>query len=96
MTTHKPAISAAYSSSQPPHTSYTFRHKIAASLETNSPQQSVAAKKAYLSELREVNVFLTERMEEDKKRAGEGTGKDAEQEAKEEENYGEENVEDDA
>jgi len=42
-----------------------------------------------------VNVFLTERMEEDKKRAGEGD-KDTEQESKEEENYGEENVDDDA
>jgi hypothetical protein len=105
--TSKSAISASYSSPQPPHTSYTFRHEIAAPFPSSDDkkQESVATKKAYLSELRglvtlvqaEVNVFLTERMEEDKQRAGGGaTGKDAEQEAKEEENYGEENVEDDA
>ncbi|KAI7968462.1 hypothetical protein EIK77_006481 [Talaromyces pinophilus] len=109
--TSKPAISASYSSPQPPHTSYTFRHEIAAPFPSDDPsdddkkQQPVATKKAYLSELRglvilvqaEVNVFLTERMEEDKQRAGGGaTSKDAEQEEKEEENYGEENVEDDA
>lgn len=107
--TSKPAISASYSSPQPPHTTYTFRHEIAAPFPSSSSddkkQESVATKKAYLSELRglvtlvqaEVNVFLTERMEEDKQRAGGGaTGNDAEQEAKEEENYGEENVEDDA
>ncbi|KAF3402943.1 hypothetical protein DPV78_004690 [Talaromyces pinophilus] len=104
--TSKPAISASYSSPQPPHTSYTFRHEIAAPFPSDDKkQQSVATKKAYLSELRglvilvqaEVNVFLTERMEEDKQRAGGGaTSKDAEQEEKEEENYGEENVEDDA
>lgn len=103
--TSKPAISASYSSPQPPHTSYTFRHEIAAPFPSDHKKQvSVATKKAYLSELRglvtlvqaEVNVFLTERMEEDKQRAGgEATSKDAEQEAKEEENYGEENVEDD-
>ncbi|RAO66726.1 uncharacterized protein BHQ10_002738 [Talaromyces amestolkiae] len=101
--TSKPAISALYSSPQPPHTSYTFRHEIAAPFPAvDKAQESVATKKAYLSELRglvilvqaEVNVFLTERMEEDKQRAG--ASKDAEQEAKEEENYGEENVEDDA
>ncbi|KUL87867.1 hypothetical protein ZTR_03277 [Talaromyces verruculosus] len=104
--TSKPAITASYSSPQPPHTSYTFRHEIAAPFpsDDDKKQESVATKKAYLSELRglvtlvqaEVNVFLTERMEEDKQRAGgAATGKDAEQEAKEEENYGEENVEDD-
>ena len=101
--TPKPAISASYSSPQPPHTSYTFRHEIAAPFP--SQHEPVATKKAYLAELRglvtlvqaEVNVFLTERMEEDKQRAGgDATSKDAEQEAKEEENYGEENVEDDA
>ncbi|EEA22548.1 hypothetical protein TMatcc_001398 [Talaromyces marneffei ATCC 18224] len=102
MTTAKPAVSASYSSPQPPHTSFTFRHEIAAPFPSEK-SDSVAAKKAYLSELRglvtlvqaEVNVFLTERMEEDKKSAGGATGKDAEQEAKDEENYGEENVEDD-
>lgn len=104
--TYKPAISAIYSSPQPSHASQGFRHEIAAPLPSNNQKQEfVSAKKAYLSELRglvtlvqaEVNVFLTERMEEDKQRIGvEGAGKDAEQEAKEEENYGEETVEDDA
>jgi hypothetical protein len=100
----KPAISASYASPQPPHT-YTFRHEVAAPFPSDKKQESVATKKAYLSELRglvtlvqaEVNVFLTERMEEDKQRAGgDATSKDAELEAKEEENYGEENVDDDA
>lgn len=97
MTSNKPAISASYTSPQPP-TSQTFCHEISAPLDKDG---SVPAKKAYLAELRglvtlvqaEVNVFLTERMEEDKKRAG--GGKDADQDAKEEENYGEENVEGD-
>lgn len=40
----------------------------------------------------EINVFLTERMEEDKK----AQGAVSEKEAKEEENYGEEVVEEDA
>ncbi|KAG0156598.1 hypothetical protein PDIDSM_3779 [Penicillium digitatum] len=40
----------------------------------------------------QINIFLTERMEEDKK----VQGKFSEQEAKEEENYGEEVIEDDA
>jgi hypothetical protein len=102
--TSKPAISASYSSPQPPHASYAFRHIITAPFPSDDKkQESVATKKAYLSELRglitlvqaEVNVFLTERMEEDKQRAGGyAASKDAEQEAKEEENYGEENVDD--
>ncbi|KKA23719.1 hypothetical protein T310_2259 [Rasamsonia emersonii CBS 393.64] len=99
-----PAVSlhASYSSPHPP-TSQTFHHPVSAPLDING---SVAAKKAYLSELRglvtkmqgEINAFLTERMEEDKKAAeAQGQGlKDSEREAKEEENYGEENVEDDA
>jgi hypothetical protein len=41
----------------------------------------------------EINVFLTERMEEEKKAQGQVI---SEEEAKEEENYGEEVVEDDA
>lgn len=60
----------------------------------------LAAKQAHLSALQslvpklqdEINVFLTERMEEDKKVEGHLSA----QEAKEEENYGEEVVEDDA
>ncbi|KAJ5474910.1 EKC/KEOPS complexsubunit Gon7 [Penicillium sp. IBT 31633x] len=61
---------------------------------------TLAAKQAHLSALQslvpklqeEINIFLTERMEEDKK----VQGKLSAQEAKEEENYGEEVVEDDA
>jgi Gon7 family len=96
-TDHKQAISASYASPRPP-TSQIFRHKIATVLDQEG---SVANKKEYLTELRglvtlvqaEINIFLTERMEEDKQREG-GGSKDAEQEA-EEQNYGEENVEDD-
>ncbi|KAH8705967.1 hypothetical protein BGW36DRAFT_422491 [Talaromyces proteolyticus] len=96
-TSDKPIISASYSSPHPP-TAQVYQHELAAPLRKG---QSVAEKKAYLAELRglvalvqgEVNIFLTERMEEDKKAAG-GT-KDVELEAKEEQNYGEENVEDD-
>lgn len=105
MATSRPAISAVYTSPQPPHTSHTFRHAIAAPLPVDNDQQgAVAAKKTYLSELRglvtlvqtEVNAFLTERMDEDKERAGNGqAAKDAEREAKEEAIYGEETVEED-
>ena len=60
----------------------------------------LASKQAHLKALQtlvpklqnEVNVFLTERMEEDKK----VQGAISEKEAKEEENYGEEVVEEDA
>ncbi|QKX59818.1 uncharacterized protein TRUGW13939_06960 [Talaromyces rugulosus] len=97
MAPEKPTISASYASPEPS-LARTFQHEIAAPLRRD---HSVAEKKAYLSELRglvtlvqaEVNVFLTERMEEDKKAAG---AKDAERDAKEEQNYGEENVEEDA
>ncbi|KAJ5728084.1 hypothetical protein N7493_004414 [Penicillium malachiteum] len=62
--------------------------------------QDPAAKATHLSALRsetpklqeEINVYLTARMEEDKK----SQGQLSEKEAKEEENYGEEVVEDDA
>ncbi|KAL4905156.1 hypothetical protein BDW74DRAFT_178162 [Aspergillus multicolor] len=93
-------LSAAYTS---PQLNRTFEHTI------NSPapspsDENVKVKVAYLSELRklvptlqnDINVFLTERMEEDKK-AAEAQGRGlSEKEAKEEENYGEEVVEDDA
>ncbi|OQE36164.1 hypothetical protein PENCOP_c012G01838 [Penicillium coprophilum] len=69
-----------------PQATETFEHVFSTTTGT------LAAKQAHLSELQslvpklqdQINVFLTERMEEDKK------------EAKEEENYGEEVVEDDA
>lgn len=44
----------------------------------------------------EINVFLTERMEEDKKSAEAQGSQQLEKEAKEEENYGEEVVEEDS
>jgi hypothetical protein len=95
----KPTLSASYSSPVSP-TSQSFQHQVAAPLDKGG---SVAAKKAYLSELRglvtlvqtEINVFLTERMEEDKK-ATEAQGRqDADRDAKDEENYGEENADED-
>ncbi|KAJ5080937.1 hypothetical protein N7456_013647 [Penicillium angulare] len=65
-----------------------------------SSQDPFAAKQAHLEALRsevpklqdEINVYLTAKMEEDKK----AQGQLSEKEAKEEENYGEEVVEDDA
>lgn len=96
-------LHARYTAPHPP-TSHTFSHTIALPASTASPQEEVKAKSAYLAELKglvtklqdEINVFLTERMEEDK-RAAEAQGrKDSEREAKEEENYGEEVVEEDA
>ncbi|KAA8646909.1 hypothetical protein EYZ11_007538 [Aspergillus tanneri] len=96
------SLRAVYSA---PHSSHTFEHRLASpAASSDSPSENVKAKVAYLSELRklvptlqnDVNVFLTERMEEDKKLA-EAQGRHiSEQEAKEEENYGEEVVEDDA
>ncbi|KAL1995968.1 hypothetical protein VTN49DRAFT_834 [Thermomyces lanuginosus] len=106
----QPTLSAAYKSPNPPH-SHTFHQPLSTPLPTQQngdSVSSVAAKTAYLSDLRasvtklqaEINSFLTERMEEDKKMAeAQGDGKDAaqrERERKEEENYGEENVDEDA
>ncbi|KAJ5790224.1 uncharacterized protein N7518_007235 [Penicillium psychrosexuale] len=76
-----------------PHATETFEHVISTTTGT------LAAKQAHLSALQslvpklqeQINVFLTERMEEDK-----AQGQLSAQEAKEEENYGEEVVEDDA
>lgn len=95
----KPTLSASYCSPVSP-TSRSFQHQVAAPLDAEG---SVAAKKAYLSELRglvtlvqsEINVFLTERMEEDKKAAEAQGRQDTDRDAKEEDNYGEENVEED-
>ncbi|CEJ54827.1 hypothetical protein PMG11_01118 [Penicillium brasilianum] len=56
-------------------------------------QSHLIALQSLVPKLQEqINVFLTERMEEDKK----AQGAVSEQEAKEEENYGEEVVEEDA
>ncbi|CAI7674618.1 unnamed protein product [Penicillium palitans] len=72
-----------------PQSTETFEHVISTTTGT------LADKQAHLSALQsldQINVFLTERMEEDKKVQGQISA----QEAKEEENYGEEVVEDDA
>lgn len=102
------ALRAVYTSPQPStqSQSQTFQHQLSSlpvSSDSASPE-AVKAKSTYLSELRqlvpqlqdEINVFLTERMEEDKKAAEAQGSKQSEKEAKEEENYGEENVEEDA
>lgn len=99
-------LRAVYTSPQPANQSKTFEHQlpsIPVVSDSESPE-AVNAKSAYLASLRqvvpklqeEVNVFLTERMEEDKKTAEAQGTKQSEKEAKEEENYGEENVEEEA
>lgn len=100
------ALRAVYTSPQPEPQTQTFQRQLPSlpvSSESASPE-SVKTKSTYLAELRqlvpqlqdEINVFLTERMEEDKQAAEEQGAKQLEREAKEEENYGEENVEEDA
>ncbi|KAJ9245445.1 hypothetical protein DTO212C5_3295 [Paecilomyces variotii] len=95
-------LQAQYSSPHPP-TSHTFQHHLSSTLNVSAaPEENVKTKTEYLSELKglvtklqgEINVFLTERMEEDKKAAEAQGKKESEKEAKEEENYGEEVVED--
>ncbi|KAL1851579.1 hypothetical protein Plec18167_002721 [Paecilomyces lecythidis] len=95
-------LQAQYSSPHPP-TSHTFQHQLSSTLDASAaPEEAVKAKSEYLSELKglvtklqgEINVFLTERMEEDKKAAEAQGNKESDKEAKEEENYGEEVVED--
>lgn len=79
-----------------PDTTKIITHEIPAESSTDS----FAAKQSHLTTLQslipklqeEINVFLTERMEEDKK----AQGAISEKEAREEENYGEEVVEEDA
>lgn len=93
-------LHALYTSPQPSIQTQIFQHGL-----SPAPVPSdTSSKVAYLGELRqlvpklqdEINVFLTERMEEDKKAAEAQGRKESEKEAKEEENYGEENVEEDA
>lgn len=84
-----------------PDQSRTFEHSISSPLPS---ADAVPQKVTYLAELRklvptlqnDINVFLTERMEEDKKAAEAQGRKVSDKEAKEEENYGEEVVEEDA
>jgi Gon7 family len=92
------ALHAVYTSPRSP-TLRTFYYPIA-----TASRGDVSTKHAYLVELRglattlqgQINTFLTERMEEDRKAASERGQPDIEQEAREEQNYGEEAVEDDA
>lgn len=87
-----------------PESTHSFEHTITAPLpasDTSSPE-NVKTKVAYLSELRklvpalqeDMNVFLTAQMEEEKKAAEAEGRKVSDKEAKEEETYGEEVVED--
>ncbi|PLB42712.1 uncharacterized protein BDW47DRAFT_97726 [Aspergillus candidus] len=87
-----------------PQSTHSFQHTITAPLplsDTPSPE-NVKTKVAYLSELRklvpalqdDMNVFLTAQMEEEKKAAEAEGRKVSDKEAKEEETYGEEVVED--
>jgi hypothetical protein len=80
-----------------PQGSRTFQHP----LPVDPTLDSATTKEAHLAALQslvpklqdEINVFLTERMQEEKNAQGQAV---SEEEAKEEENYGEEVVEDDA
>lgn len=89
MSSNTPSASAVYAS---PNSSQSFQHPVAPS----PAPDNVHAKTAYLAQLGQstrklqddINAFLTERMDEDKKSA-----EVSEREAREEENYGEENVE---
>ncbi|MCJ1397786.1 hypothetical protein MMC11_000982 [Xylographa trunciseda] len=92
---HSPSLKANYAS---PTESHSFEHP----LEALPVQLSTEEKTAYLSALRssvaqlqeEVNTFLTAKMEEDKAITVQRTG--IIDDKKEEENYGEEVVEDEA
>jgi hypothetical protein len=95
MASPHPVLIAEYSS--PTAASHFFAQKFSASPQNSSTEERTVA----LSGLRtaigklqdEVNVFLTQKMEEDKREAGNPA--ETAIEAKEEENYGEELVEDD-
>ncbi|KAF7595272.1 hypothetical protein BBP40_006772 [Aspergillus hancockii] len=95
---HPNYLRAVYSA---PQATETFKHSISSPVPA---PENVQSKVAYLSELRklvptlqnDINVFLTERMEEDKKAAEAQGCQLSEKDRKEEENYGEEVVEDDA
>ncbi|OXV11929.1 hypothetical protein Egran_00310 [Elaphomyces granulatus] len=98
-----PVLKAVYTSSHSP-TFHTFHHPVLSSLmaATSSEVEATRTKTAYLAELKglvteiqgEINLFLTERMEEDKKALA--VLGSTEQEVKEEANYGEDVMDDDA
>ncbi|PYH31001.1 uncharacterized protein BO87DRAFT_429175 [Aspergillus neoniger CBS 115656] len=75
-----------------PDQSRTFEHSISSPL----PSADAVPQKLVPTLQNDINVFLTERMEEDKKAAEAQGQKVSDKEAKEEENYGEEVVEEDA
>jgi ABC-type transporter Mla subunit MlaD len=83
-------LSAVYTA---PDATKAFEHEIPTSTGTLAAKQAhLAALQAQVPKLQDqINAFLTERMEEDKK-----SGQISAQEAKEEANYGEEVVEEDA
>ncbi|PYI27411.1 hypothetical protein BP00DRAFT_353456, partial [Aspergillus indologenus CBS 114.80] len=97
-----PKLEAIYTA--PDQQSHTFTQPIAAPLPLPLPASSdpahVRSKITYLAELRKtvpalqnaINIFLTEKMEEDKKAADAQGRHLSEKEAKEEANYGEEVV----
>ncbi|OAP59715.1 hypothetical protein AYL99_07013 [Fonsecaea erecta] len=97
------ALTATYDS---PSGSRHFQNTISAPKHDEDGSLSVEAKKKYVSELRasskklqeDINKFLTEKMEEDKKQIGKdsenGTPKERSKDELEEENYGEENEQD--
>lgn len=99
--TQKANLSATYDS---PSGHKDFVHTISTPQVDNNGAAATAGKTKYLSELRtstkklqeEINKFLTEKMEEDKKAVGEegqnGTSKQKSEDELEEENYGEENM----
>ncbi|KIX97228.1 uncharacterized protein Z520_07343 [Fonsecaea multimorphosa CBS 102226] len=98
------ALAATYDS---PSGSRNFEYSISTPEIEEDGKLSAEAKTKYVSELRasskklqeDINKFLTEKMEEDKKKPGQnsgnGTTKEKSKDELEEENYGEENEQDD-
>lgn len=97
MTTPTPTLTATYTTTPQANPPFTITTAIAAPTPSQTPLEQ---KTAYLRSLRaavlgaqeEINKELTQRMEEDNARAG---GTAAGKDAKDEENYGEEMVEED-
>jgi len=103
-----PALHAIYTSPDNQVSSRSFRLELQSPLRVtpDTPESAaLALKTGYLEELRQlvpqlqdqINVFLTERMEEDKRiaeAAGSLTSRDDKKARDEEDNYGEEDVED--
>ncbi|KAJ5765354.1 hypothetical protein N7520_004913 [Penicillium odoratum] len=76
-----------------PDATKSFQHGIPASSDPAAKHIHLTALQSLVPKLQdEINVYLTARMEEDKK----AQGQTSEKESKEEENYGEEVIDDDA